>query len=152
MAKKKLSQYNDLATFENVTQPDIEELKEDYHSYMVNYVYLVVACVLSIELFLRLKFMSYVNSIGRNSNKVFRVIISSNISDHWKEKMVPVYAFILLKNSLLILGILFLIILVFSAFIVLSSKFLSLILSVTGVATSIVISLTYLKLRVTFFE
>jgi hypothetical protein len=41
---------------------------------------------------------------------------------------------------------------VFSAFIVLSSKFLSLILSVTGVATSIVISLTYLKLRVTFFE
>ena len=119
---------------------------------MMDYVYLVVACVLSIELFLRLKFMSYINSIGTNSNKVFRVIISSNISDHWKEKMVPVYAFILLKNSLLILGILFLIILVFSAFIVLSSKFLALILSVTGVATSIVISLTYLKLRVTFFE
>jgi hypothetical protein len=41
---------------------------------------------------------------------------------------------------------------VFSAFIVLSSKFLSLILSVTGIAMSIVISLTYLKLRVTFFE
>ena len=119
---------------------------------MVNYVYLVVACVLSIELLLRLKFMSYVNSIGRNLNKVFHVIMASNISDHWKEKMVPTYAFILLKNSLLILGILFLIILVFSAFIVLSSKFLALILSVTGVATSIVISLTYLKLRVTFFE
>ena len=119
---------------------------------MVHYVYLIVACVLSIELFLRLKFISYVNSILKNTNKVFRVIISSNISDHWKEKMVPTYAFILLKNSLSILGILFLIILVFSAFIVLSSKFLALILSVTGVATSIVISLTYLKLRVTFFE
>ena len=119
---------------------------------MVEYVYLVVACVLSIELLLRLKFMSYVNSIGRNSSKVFHVIISSNISDHWKEKMVPVYAFILLKNSLLILGILFLIILVFLTFIVLSSKFLTLLLSVTGVATSVVISLTYLKLRVTFFE
>ena len=118
---------------------------------MVDYVYLVVSCLLSIELLLRLKFMSYVNSIVRNTNKVFRVIISSNISDHWKEKMVPVYAFILLKNSLLILGILFLIILVFSAFIILSSKFLALLLSVTGVATSIVISLTYLKLRVTFF-
>ena len=119
---------------------------------MLDYLYLVIACVLSIELFLKLKFMSHVNSIARNTNKVFRVIISSNISDHWKEKMVPVYAFILLKNSLLILGILFLIILVFSAFIILSSKFLALILSVTGVATSIVISLTYLKLRVTFFE
>ena len=119
---------------------------------MLDYLYLVIACILSIELFLRLKFMSYVNSIVKNMNKVFRVIISSNISDHWKEKMVPVYAFILLKNSLLILGILFLIILVFSAFIVLSSKFLTLLLSIIGVAMSIVISFTYLKLRVIFLN
>ena len=119
---------------------------------MLDYLYLVIACVLSIELFLRLKLMSYVNLIVRNTNKVFRVIISSNISDHWKEKMVPVYAFILLKNSLLILGILFLIILVFSLFIVLSSKFLALILSITGVIVSIVISLTYLKIRVIFLN
>ena len=119
---------------------------------MADYVYLVVACVLSIELFIRLKFMYFVNSVVRNTNKTFRVIISSNISDHWKEKMVPTYAFILLKNSLSILGILFLIILVFSAFVVLSSKFLALLLSITGIAMSIVISLTYLKFRVTFFE
>ena len=119
---------------------------------MLDYLYLVIACVLSIELFLRLKFMSYVNSILKNTNKVFRIIISSNISDHWKEKMVPVYAFILLKNSLLILGILFLIFLVFSAFIVLSSEFLALLLSITGVIVSIVISLTYLKIRVIFLN
>ena len=119
---------------------------------MVHYVYLIVACVLSIELFLRLKFMSYVNSIFKNTNKVLRLIISSNISDHWKEKMVPVYAFIILKNSLSILGILFLIILVFSAFIVLSSSFLTLILSITGVAISIVISFIYLKLRIIFLN
>ena len=119
---------------------------------MLDYLYLVIACVLSIELFLRLKFMSYVNSIFKNTNKVFCLIISSNISDHWKEMMVPTYAFILLKNSLSILGILFFIILVFSSFIVLTSKFLTLILSITGVVTSIIISFTYLKLRVTFFE
>ena len=119
---------------------------------MLDYLYLVIACVLSIELFLRLKFMSYVNLIIRNTNKVFRVIISSNIRDHWKEKMVPVYAFILLKNSLSVLGILFFIILVFSAFIVLSSKFLTLILSITGIAMSIVISFTYLILRVIFLN
>ena len=119
---------------------------------MMDYLYLVVACVISIESLLRLRFLSYFNSIGRNSNKVFRIIISSRISDHWKEKMVPVYAFILLKNSLLILGILFLIILVFSVFVVLSSKILSLILSVAGIAMSIVISFTYLKLRVILFN
>ena len=78
--------------------------------------------------------MSYVNSLGKNTRQgASRHYCYIEISDHWKEKMVPVYAFILLKNSLLILGILFLIILVFSAFIVLSSKFLALILSVTGV-------------------
>ena len=119
---------------------------------MLDYLYLIIACVLSIELFLRLKFMFYVNSIGKNTNKVFRIIISSNISDHWKEKMVPVYAFILLKNSLLILGILFLIILVFSAFILLSSNFLALILSITGIVISMFISFTYLKLRLILFN
>ena len=30
MAKRKLSQYADLATFENVIQPNLDELKEDY--------------------------------------------------------------------------------------------------------------------------
>ncbi len=119
---------------------------------MVDYAYLVVACVLSVELFLRLKFMSYVNSIGRDLNKVFHVIMASNISDHWKEKIVPTYAFILLKSSLLILGILFLIILVFFAFTVLSSNFLALLLSVEGVVAPIAISLIYLKLRVIIFK
>lgn len=119
---------------------------------MVDYAYLFVACVLSVELFLRLKLMSYVNSISRNSRRVFRVIMASNISDHWKEKMVPTYAFILLKSSLLIIGILFLIILVFFSFTVLSSNFLALLLSVTGIVAPIVISLIYLKLRVIVFE
>ena len=119
---------------------------------MLDYLYLVITCVLSIELFLRLKFMSYVNSVFKNTNKVFRLIISSNISDHWKEKMVPTYAFILLKNSLSILGILFLIILVLSALIALSGKFLTFILSITGVVTSIIISFIYLKLRVIFLN
>ena len=119
---------------------------------MLNYLYLIVACVISIELLIRLNLMSYVNSVVKISRKVLHIIVTSRISDHWKEKMVPVYAFILLKNSLLILGILFLIILVFSSFIVLSSKFLALILSITGVAMSIVISFTYLKLRVIFLN
>ena len=115
---------------------------------MSDYLYLVIACIFSIELFLRLKFMSYVYLIVKITKKVLHVIILSNTSDFWKEKMVPTYAFILLKNSLLILGVLFLIILVFSAFIVLSSKFMTLILSVTGILMSIAISLIYLKLRV----
>ena len=113
---------------------------------------LLLVCILSVEILIRFNFLSPLDSILKITKKVTYVIPQNNISDHWKEKMVPVYAFILLKNSLLILGILFLIILVFSAFIVLSSKFLTLILSITGVAMSIVVSFTYLKLRVIFLN
>ena len=119
---------------------------------MLDYFYLVIACILSIELLLRLKFISYVDLIIRNMNKVFHVIISSNISDHWKEKIVPSYAFIILKNSLSILGVMFLIILLFSVFVLLSSQFLTLILSIKGFSISIIISLIYLKLRIIFLN
>jgi hypothetical protein len=109
--------------------------------------YLVIACVLSIELSLRMKFVSYANSIYRNLCNVFHVIMAPNISDHWKEKVVPTYAFIILKNSLSILGILLLIILIFFVFVVLFNTFLSLLLSITGIFISIVVSFAYLKLR-----
>ena len=114
---------------------------------MLVHVYLACACILSLELFLNSNFLTYVSSIGRNTKKVFRVIIAPRISDHHKEKIVPAYAFILLKSSLSILGILFLIIFIFLGFVVLSDQFLTLLLSVTGIVESLVISLIYLKLR-----
>ncbi len=115
---------------------------------MLEYIYLIVSCVLGIELFLRMKLMSHVSLVFKIMNRVTHIIVSSRISDHWKEKTVPIYAFIILKNSLLILGILFLIVLSFSFFMVLSETFLLLILSLKGVIFSIIISLAYIKLRV----
>ena len=119
---------------------------------MLVHVYLACACVLSLELFLNLNFLTYVSSVGRNTKKVFRVIIAPRSSDHWKEKIVPAYAFILLKSSLSVLGILFLIIFIFLGFTVLSDHFLTLLLSVTGIVESLVISLIYLKLRDILFN
>ena len=119
---------------------------------MIDYIYIVVACILSSELLLRSKFISNINSINQNIKKVLKIIISSNISDHWKEKMVPIYAFILFKKSLLILVILFLIIIMFSFFLLLSSKFLVLILSFKGILFSLLVSIVYLKLRIAFIK
>ena len=117
---------------------------------MMDHAYLIGACIFNLELFLRLNFLSYVNSAGRNTKKVFHIIITPRISDHRKEKIILAHAFILLKNSLSILAILFLIIFIFLGFIVLSDHFLSLILSVTGIVELIVVSLIYFKLRVFF--
>ena len=131
-----------------ITLNSIYLAEQEYKSNMLDYMYLIVVCVLSIELFLLLRFMSCFKSIIKSTNKVFRVIISSNVCDHWKEKVVPVYAFNILKNSLLILGVLFLIINLVYAFVLLSSTLLTLILSIKGIVISIIISFTYLKLRI----
>jgi hypothetical protein len=117
---------------------------------MLVHLYLVSACILSIELFLRLNVFFYIKSISRNGKKVFHIILTPKISDHWKERTVPTYAFILLKDSLSILGILFLIGFVFFGLTVLSNKLLAFTLSVLGFIESIVIVFLYSRLR-TFF-
>jgi len=117
---------------------------------MIIFGYLILSCLLSVELLVRLKFITFVNSIFRNSNKVFLIIISSKISDHWKERMVPVYAFIILKNSLSILVILCLVLLIFFLFFILSNEFLLLLLSIKGVFSAVLISYVYIKLKAFF--
>jgi len=109
-------------------------------------------CIFSIELVIRLKLISNVYSIVKILTKVSHIIISSKISDHWKEKIVPVYAYIIFKNSLSILGILFLIIIMFSILVFFSSKFALLLFSIIGIVTSIIISLVYLKIREVFWS
>ena len=115
---------------------------------MLVHVYLACACIFSIELFLRLNFLSYVISISRNTKKVSHIIITPKISDHWKEKTVPAYAFVLLKNSLSILGISLPIVLIFFGFTFLSSQFLPFLSSATGIVESIVIAFSYSRLRI----
>ena len=113
----------------------------------MDYLYLLITCALSIELFFRLSLISYVNLIFRNINRVFLVILSSKISVHWKEKVVPAYAVLLLKYSLSILGIFFLIILLISLFTAISNDFIHFLLSLKGILISIITSILYLKLR-----
>jgi hypothetical protein len=114
---------------------------------MIDYVLLILACFLNIEIFLKFKFTIYLKSLGMYIKKVFHIIISSDISDHWKEKMVPVYALIILKNSLILLGVLLLIIFTFSLFAVFSNNYFSIIFSISGLLTSILASYLYLMLR-----
>ncbi len=118
----------------------------------MDHVYLICTCVFSIELFLRLNLLSYVNSVGKYTKKTFNIFIASKTSDHWKEKIVPAYASIILKNSLSIIGLLFLGISIFLFFVVLSDSFLKLLLSAAGIVESVVASLIYFKLRTSLNE
>lgn len=62
---------------------------------------LVPGVIVFVELFFRLPVVRQAQSIRINAAKALKVILSSRISDHWKEKSIPVYAVRILLSSLL---------------------------------------------------
>ena len=82
--------------------------------------FLLLACILSVEIFLRLNFLLYLESIINVTKRVVYIVRQNNISDHWKKKVVPTYALRIMKRSLQILLIL---LLVMSLFFVVSYFF-----------------------------
>lgn len=108
---------------------------------------LVLVCILSIEIFIKLNFLSHLDSILKVTKKATYIIPKSNISDHWKEKVIPLYALRIMKYSLQILLILFLI--MFLSFIcyLFQNNFLTFILSWIGIIETMVFAFGYVYLR-----
>jgi len=108
---------------------------------------LSLVCILCVEVFIRLNFLSHLNSILKVTKKVTYVILQNNISDHWKEKVIPVYAFRIMKYSLQILLILFLILSFFFIADFFLNNFLAFTLSLIGILESMVFGFGYIYLR-----
>ena len=108
---------------------------------------LLLVCILSVEVFIRLNFLSYLDSILKVTKKVTYVIPNNNLSDHWKEKVIPAYALRIMKYSLQILLILLLILSLFLIADFFFNDFLPLTLSLIGVLESIVFAFGYVYLR-----
>jgi hypothetical protein len=62
---------------------------------------LVLCAVLASELFLHLPIMATLQKAQGAARKSARILPSKRISDHWKERMLPVYARIIATNSVL---------------------------------------------------
>jgi hypothetical protein len=108
---------------------------------------LLLICVLSVELIIKFNFLSLFDSILNVTKKVTYIIPKNSISDHWKEKIIPVYAFRIMKYSLQILFILFLI---FSLFLITNhffNNFLAFAVSLFGIVESIIFAFGYSYLR-----
>ena len=45
----------------------------------------------------------FLKSLLSNSVKVLHIVLSKKISDHWKEKVVPHYAILIFKKSLIVI-------------------------------------------------
>ena len=113
---------------------------------------LSLVCILSVEVFIRLNFLSHLDSIIKVTKRVTYVILKSNISDHWKEKIIPAYALSIMKYSLQILLILLLIISLFFIADYFFNDFLLFTFSLIGIIESIVFAFGYVYLRKLFIK
>ena len=109
----------------------------------MNHLILLIVCLLSVEIFIRSKHINVINSLIEVSKKILYVISNKNVSDHWKEKIIPQYSIQMMKFSSKMLFIFLLIIFIF----IIAEKwfdgFLSFTLSKKGIIESILITFCY---------
>lgn len=113
----------------------------------MNQLILLTLCVLSIELFVRSHVLLVLDSVLRVAKKAVVILPKKNISDHWKEKAVPAYAFMLMKYSLKLLLIIICIISLFFIANYFQDGFLIFVFTFMGVIESICFSIAYIFLR-----
>ena len=118
----------------------------------MNHIVLFSVCLLSVEIFLRSNYITLINSIINVSKKAISIILNKNISDHWKENIIPKYSLQMMKYSMQMLLILFLIIFIFVIADNLFSGFLAFTLSWNGIIESILIAFSYVYIRKVIFK
>ena len=109
-------------------------------------------CLLSVEVFLRSNYIALISSIIKVSKKAIYIILNKNISDHWKENIIPKYSLQMMNYSLRMLFILFLIIFIFVIGDNVLSGFLNFTLSWNGIIESILIAFMYAYIRKIIFR
>ena len=117
----------------------------------MKHVILLIVCLVSVEIFVRSNYISLINSIITLSNKAISIISNKNISDHWKENIIPKYSLKIMKYSLKMLLIFFSIIFIFVIADNLSSGFLAFTFSWNGIIESILIAFIYTYIRKLIF-
>ena len=102
------------------------------------HIILFIICFLSIELFIRLNFSGLLFALLNLMKKVVHIISNKNISDHWKEIIVPKYSIKMMTLSLRILVIFSIIIFLFLITNIFSDEFIKFSLSKQGIFESII--------------
>ena len=118
----------------------------------MNHLILFVICVLSVEILIRSNYISLVNLTINVSRKAIRTISNKNISDHWKENIIPKYSLQMMKYSIQMLLILFLIIFIFVIADNFFSGFLAFIFSWNGIIEPILLAFSYAYIRKIIFK
>ena len=113
----------------------------------MNHLILLVLCLLSFEIIIRSNYIILIKSTFKVSKKAIHIILNKNVSDHWKENIIPKYSMQMIKYSLqmllIFLSIIFFLIIADNIF----NDFLLFIFSFNGIVESILISFIYAYIR-----
>ena len=113
----------------------------------MNHLFLLIICLLSVEIFISSKYFSLIKSLIQVSKKAINIISNKNISDYWKEIVIPKYSIQMMKYSLKMLLIFSSIIFVFVLTDYFYTGFLNFIFSMSGIIESILIAFSYSYIR-----
>lgn len=111
------------------------------------HVLLLITCILSVEVLIKSNFLFISCSIANISKEAIRIIALKNVSEHWKEKILPLYALRIMICSIKILIIFLIIISLFIITDLYFDNFLTFSLSLIGVFESLVFAIGYGHLR-----
>ena len=70
----------------------------------MNHLILLIICLLSVEIFIRSNYLSLIKSLTKVSNKAIHIISNKNISDHWKENIIPKYSLQMMNILIMDMG------------------------------------------------
>ena len=118
----------------------------------MNHFILLVLCLFIVEIFIWSNYITLINSLIAVIKKAILTILNKNISDHWKENIIPKYSMKMMNFSLQMLLVFFFIILIFIFADNLFSGFLSFSLSINGIIESILFMFSYTYIRKLIFR
>ena len=104
-------------------------------------------CLLCVEVLIRSNYIALINSTIKVSKKATYILLNKNISDHWKENIIPKYSLKMMKFSMRMLLILISIICIFLIADNLFSGFLEFTFSLSGIIESILFAFSYAYIR-----
>ena len=113
----------------------------------MNYLILIIIIIISTEIVIKLNFLYLINSLFKSFSKANKLILNKKVSDHWKEKTIPQYSLMMMRNSIIILLIFIIIFLLFLVTNIFKDNFLIFALSLRGLVSSILFGFSYVYLK-----
>ena len=113
----------------------------------MNLFILFLLIFISAELLIQSNYIFLFNSLIKLNIKAYKIIVNKNVSDNWKEKIIPVYSLRMITISMNMLLILVFIILLFYITDFFFIDFLNFVFSIKGIMTSILFSFGYVYLK-----